>query len=208
MDSKNYHVQSVPRMSEQVARQIIEFISSEKLQKGDKLPSERKLCDLLEVSRSSVREGLRILELLKYLDSKHGGGTFVSEAPPFIIPARLFKQNLSAENLQSYFGVAVTIAEKIIRQFIERHDCEGIVRRFKQNCRDDFWIDFSQLIIQLGKQLKNTYFVSLWDNTYSLLAEHAFFENKKSPFHFEELLIAVENGDEKRLRKLFLSFSI
>ena len=48
----------------QVVKQIQKIIDEEQIQIGEKLPSERKLAEKLEVGRSSVREALRSLELL------------------------------------------------------------------------------------------------------------------------------------------------
>lgn len=45
---------------------------------GDKLPSERDLAIKLEISRNSVREGIRILERMGVIYSQHGAGNFIS----------------------------------------------------------------------------------------------------------------------------------
>ena len=45
-----------------VAEQIEQFVAGNGLAPGDRLPGERELCDLLGVSRASVREALRSLE--------------------------------------------------------------------------------------------------------------------------------------------------
>lgn len=62
---KSYQIDTLPRMFEQVAEQIVDYIHTEKLKAGTKLPTERKLSELLQVSRSSVREGIRVLEFSK-----------------------------------------------------------------------------------------------------------------------------------------------
>ena len=46
-------------LSEQVAVQIAEMISSGRFKPGDKLPSEAELCSAYGISRPSVREALR-----------------------------------------------------------------------------------------------------------------------------------------------------
>jgi GntR family transcriptional regulator, transcriptional repressor for pyruvate dehydrogenase complex len=50
------------KVYEEVAHQI-ERLILKKLQPGDKLPSERELAELLKVSRSSIRDAIRGLEL-------------------------------------------------------------------------------------------------------------------------------------------------
>ena len=48
------------------------------LEHGAKLPAERVLAEQLKVSRSSVREAIRTLELQGLAISKHGSGTFIN----------------------------------------------------------------------------------------------------------------------------------
>lgn len=49
---------------------------------GEKLPSEAELCRELNVSRSSLREGLSSLEAAGMVERKPGRGTFVAERLP------------------------------------------------------------------------------------------------------------------------------
>lgn len=62
----------------QIVQQLRALITEEKIQPGDKLPSERVLSERLGVGRSSVREALRSLELLGLIETRHGGGTFLA----------------------------------------------------------------------------------------------------------------------------------
>jgi GntR family transcriptional repressor for pyruvate dehydrogenase complex len=47
---------------------------------GTRLPSERELSRKLRVSRPSLREALRTLELMGVVDTRHGSGTQVAES--------------------------------------------------------------------------------------------------------------------------------
>ena len=67
------------KMFLQVVRQLRELIMDQQIQPGDKLPSERVLCERLSASRSSIREALRSLELLGLIETRHGGGTFLTD---------------------------------------------------------------------------------------------------------------------------------
>lgn len=62
------------RAHEQVLRAIEEQIASGNLRRGDRLPSERELADLLKVSRPSVREALRVLEWIGVVVAGVGSG--------------------------------------------------------------------------------------------------------------------------------------
>lgn len=62
-----------------IASQLMELIDLQKLNPGDRLPSERQLADLLAVSRPSLREALHILQAQGLVHIKHGQGTYVQE---------------------------------------------------------------------------------------------------------------------------------
>ena len=66
------------KVYEEVARQIRNHIF-ENLKPGDVLPSERELALKFGVSRSSVRDAIRSLELIGLLEPQQGRGTVVCE---------------------------------------------------------------------------------------------------------------------------------
>jgi GntR family transcriptional repressor for pyruvate dehydrogenase complex len=68
-----------PQRAARIATQLIELINLQKLNPGDRLPPERALADLLEVSRPSLREALHILQAQGLVLIKHGQGTFIQE---------------------------------------------------------------------------------------------------------------------------------
>lgn len=57
---------------------IIEYLQVNQLGDGDRLPNERELCVLLEVSRSTLREALQRLSARNVLEVRRGVGIFVS----------------------------------------------------------------------------------------------------------------------------------
>ena len=65
------------RLSDQVAAQLQGMVKSNTIQTGEKLPSERELCELLGVSRTVVREAVRLLVAKGLLEVRRGGGTVV-----------------------------------------------------------------------------------------------------------------------------------
>jgi GntR family transcriptional repressor for pyruvate dehydrogenase complex len=66
------------KIYEQVAEQLQRHIL-EQLKPGDVLPPERELVTMLGVSRSSIRDAIRSLELLGLLKARQGFGTVVCE---------------------------------------------------------------------------------------------------------------------------------
>ncbi len=65
------------RLHQQVFEQIQRMLLSGRLKPGDKLPSERDLVEQLKVSRNSIREALRSLEVLGIVECRQGGGNYI-----------------------------------------------------------------------------------------------------------------------------------
>ncbi len=61
----------------EIANRLRELIACGELRRGDKLPAERHLAEVLGVSRHSVREAIRSLEQQGVLASRRGDGTYV-----------------------------------------------------------------------------------------------------------------------------------
>src|SRR3954447_25386396 len=84
----NGHRMSVQRSSlragkvaERIVDEIVTYIETNGLAPGAKLPPERVFIEQLGVSRSSLREALRILSTIGIIDVRHGDGMYVAAAP-------------------------------------------------------------------------------------------------------------------------------
>ena len=93
------------KISEHITEQIRKAIFEGRLKPGDKLPSEKQLMETFQVSKASLREALRSLEVLGFLEIRKGatGGSFVTEvdmekARTLLINFLHFK-NLSLQDL-------------------------------------------------------------------------------------------------------------
>ncbi len=73
------------KVYEQVIEQIQTMIANGELKRGDKLPSERQLAEQLQVSRTSVREALRALQIIGLIEVKQGDGNFIKESFDFCL---------------------------------------------------------------------------------------------------------------------------
>ena len=66
-------------MAEEIADRVRELILDGTFQPGRALPSERLLAERFHVSRGTIRDGFRILEMIGLLETRHGQGTFPHE---------------------------------------------------------------------------------------------------------------------------------
>jgi len=69
----------------QAVETIKMLILSGNLKPGDPLPPERELAGLLGISRPTLREAIRVLSAMNVLESRHGGGTFVTSLHPRLL---------------------------------------------------------------------------------------------------------------------------
>jgi GntR family transcriptional regulator, transcriptional repressor for pyruvate dehydrogenase complex len=92
------------KVYEEVAKQI-ERLILKKLKPGDKLPSERELAEMLQVSRSSIRDAIRSLELMGRVEPRQGAGTVVRE--------------ISAESLVNPFANALKRRQELVSELLD-----------------------------------------------------------------------------------------
>jgi DNA-binding FadR family transcriptional regulator len=64
---------------------IREMIVAGELRPGDRLPREADLAQRLGLSRSSLREAVRALSLIRILDVRQGDGTYVTSLDPSLL---------------------------------------------------------------------------------------------------------------------------
>ena len=74
-------VRKTRKLPEQVADKLREMIIQESLKTGAKLPAEAELMERFGVSRSTVREAVKILQTEHIVDIRQGQGTFLCAMP-------------------------------------------------------------------------------------------------------------------------------
>ena len=79
---KQFSPVSSSKLYIQIYNQIYDAIVSGQYAVGEKLPSEKDLCAMFNVSRVPVREALSALELNGLVDSMQGAGVYVKRTSP------------------------------------------------------------------------------------------------------------------------------
>ena len=69
------------KLPEQIADKLREMIIQEEMKTGSKLPAEAELMEKFSVSRSTVREAVKILQTENIVDIRQGQGTFLCAMP-------------------------------------------------------------------------------------------------------------------------------
>ena len=66
-------------LSKMVMESIKEVLIQKTLKPGDRLPTETELCESLGVGKSSVREAIKMLEVLGVVETRQGEGTYIAK---------------------------------------------------------------------------------------------------------------------------------
>lgn len=96
---------SKKRLSQLAVEQIKDYIEQMALESGHQLPSERQLSEQLGISRNSVREALRILEIMDVIEIKPGSGSYVKDAEDEHFVLALGEQPKDYETLREHFEI-------------------------------------------------------------------------------------------------------
>jgi GntR family transcriptional repressor for pyruvate dehydrogenase complex len=104
-------------VAQSVVSRILDLVRTGMLRAGDRLPSERELIDILNISRPSLREALRALSMLGVVDTRHGGGAYITdlEARTLLAPLDFFL-SLSHSNLADTFESRRIVEIEIVRK--------------------------------------------------------------------------------------------
>ncbi len=115
--------------SELVVGRILDLVRAGSLRPGDRLPPERDLAAQLDVSRPTLREALRALQILGVLEIRHGGGVTVASLEPadLLSPLDLFV-TLDARNMAELFEARIHYEPLLARLAAERMDDRGVAR--------------------------------------------------------------------------------
>ena len=72
-------------VTDEAITKIKDMIISGELAAGDRLPPEKELSEKLGLSRSSLREAVKALEIIRVLDVRRGDGTYVTSLEPKLL---------------------------------------------------------------------------------------------------------------------------
>jgi GntR family transcriptional regulator, transcriptional repressor for pyruvate dehydrogenase complex len=112
-----------PKVRDQVAGQIQQYIVEQKLGPGDRLPTETQLAETFGISRLSLREATKALEFLGIVESKTGVGLTVG---------RIDMERLT-EHLSFHAGLLEADTQQLIdsRVILETGVLPHVARRMK-----------------------------------------------------------------------------
>lgn len=132
------------KIYQEIIGSFVELVNNEELKIGDKLPSERELCERFQVSRPSVREALRVMQAVGFINIRAGGGAYLTEfnIEPFLnLFAPLFcrRPRFGLELLEIRELIEVKAVELAVKNSIEGliGTLEGVLEKMEISIEKD-----------------------------------------------------------------------
>lgn len=127
MDNKSIDFELAKKrtMTEIIVEKLVALIRDHSLAPGDRLPPERELAQLMNISRPPLREALKALEIMNLIEIRQGSGAYVKKLEPEKV----------AEHLDIVFTLDDTLYHDLFkaRRVLE----SAIARMAAENITDD-----------------------------------------------------------------------
>lgn len=132
-------------LSSKLSEELLNYIRSENLKPGDRLPNESILAKKMGVGRSSIREAMKLLASRNIVTIRQGSGTYISQTHGMVDDPLGFsfiadKQKLAQDSLEVRFLLEPAIAS-LAAQNASEEDI-ALLRRLCQEVED---------LVQLGQ---------------------------------------------------------
>ena len=123
------------RIPEEIVSQVLKLVRDGTLKPGDRLPPERELAQQLNVSRASVREAMRLMDMQGLVIIRPGSGTFITEDTVEVI-VQAFSSLLSgpASAASDIFEMRLILEPQVVSLAAERTS-DADVRRMEEILR-------------------------------------------------------------------------
>jgi GntR family transcriptional regulator, transcriptional repressor for pyruvate dehydrogenase complex len=208
-------VQSL-RLYEQIVQQIEESVLKGALKPGDQLPAERELAVQFGVSRTAVREAVKVLREKGLVEAYSGRGTFITNGTSQAIRqsldlmVKIGQPEGSAQLVEVREILEPEIAALAATRVEEQHlaamrEAIAVMDRSRQDANAFIEADLD-FHLALAEAAANPLILSLIDSIVGLLREQrtGIFRVEGGPergqFHHKRILEAIEQRDPEKAR--------
>lgn len=211
-------------VAEKVVNHFINLIAEEKLKDGDKLLSERELAKELSIGRSALREGMRILEIIGFIEKRTDGAYIKTKDEPLLkepinfylsvqktdfIDLLELRRILEIESVQMATLRATPTDIKLLTKLCDKmNECENDWEKYVK-----YNVDFHVL---LAEMTGNSIILDIFNSTRDKLSEYqkTVVSNREiletSLLHHLQLVDAIKNKDVELAKEIIenhLAFS-
>lgn len=214
---------------ETIVIEIKKYIKENKLMPGDKLPKQDTFCDILGVSRTSLREALRTLQAVDIIEIKNGKGIYVKERNSLKLEATINLEDQKKSILEmieirrSVEGLAVKLATErateneiiemekklsAMEEKAKREECEPIEDKAFHTAI--YRASKNQILIDL---LENLYenFAIMWQNPlgignamneFKLHKDMFTYIKERQPSKAEKVFLKIMDAEELMIKNI------
>lgn len=210
------------RYSEQIAHQIQKRILEDDLKSGDRLPSEKDMADKFHVSRTVIREAMRVVENLGLVTIRKGpgGGIFVTQGyhKPIsdALKGLVAFGHVTVENIfELRFLIGPYVAQEAAKRAKARDVAElkKILETSEQNKNDALFLRTNRgnFHLRMTKAIGNPVLEMVMKSIVELLRRY-FHEFKNLDFERWALTVqweivgAIESGRSREARRLMNAY--
>lgn len=201
------------RAFSEVANKIRKRIFESKLLPGDRLPTERELCEVFGVSRMALREALRVLELSGLIEIKVGskGGIFVADqVDKLVAQSFLTMFKMHKFSMDDFFKARLLIEPEISAEAARIKD-KRFINSLKKNVEfaasvfDDAVVRLEvnrEFHIMIAKSTKNMFLEQILNSIEELADQLKIWHSETTkplweviPGEHKKILDAIEQGN-------------
>ena len=209
------------RLSEAAIEQIKAMIVDNNLEPGSKLPSERYLVKAFGISRASIREALRMLEIMGLVEVKPGKGVYVKGLTGDLFMPLTSLVSARREGLQQHFEARLLLepeAAALAAKRASENDIKQIRKvmdKFQKHVDEDNLVAIIRGDIEFHRLIANATNNRTIEIVMNTITRHDFdgwkmaLRTKRRPVdtipEHEKIFDAIAAGDEKKAKSAMRS---
>ncbi|MGI6084476.1 MAG: FadR/GntR family transcriptional regulator [Acetivibrionales bacterium] len=207
---------------DKVIQRIIGAISEGKFKLGSKLPTETELMELLQVSRNSLREAMKVLSALGLVEIKRGNGTYIcSSIKENIFDPIIYGIMLEASNVEDIIELRQMLDEDVLVMAVRKctqNDIEKLENYIQQMGYYFKSGDLSRAAkmdyefhMYLAECTRNPFIIRIFKNIYQLFEKSIEYNIRseemfaKADEYHQQMVDCLKSRDESRVPEVVLN---
>jgi DNA-binding FadR family transcriptional regulator len=200
----------------QIYNQVLSQIQSGAFKIGDKLPTERELCEQFNVSRAPIRQALSALELNGYIYSRQGEGVYVKSSQSAVenMQSDIILEAVSPEDIVEARMAIEPIIVKLAALRATEEDIKGLrttINKMEEETKEGVYVPETDETLhnQIAAASQNELFIKFMSDISNAMKQQEMWkfirdrtvtrpDYRDTNFKEHQMLInAIEEHDEK-----------